>query len=236
MIDPVAESAAIAGWRAGDRVAGARLLAMHEGLVRTIVSKYAGDRVDLDDLLQIGRLALLQAAAAPAFDPVRATLATYAGTVIARRALAYRRRAMADLTAGDRAYAAVAELCGPNASADVRVAPQSLQRLTQRAARLDAPISGDTDTRLVDMLPSEGRSPDDVLDERLQMSCAVRLIMDLPDRSREILRRHYLSREPETFEVIGADLGIHGERVRQIEEVALSKLRRQASRMRQSYL
>ncbi len=48
--------------------------------------------------------------------------------------------------------------------------------------------------------------------------------MMLPERDQEILKRRFLTEEPETLEAIGQNLGISRERVRQIESRAYKKL------------
>jgi DNA-directed RNA polymerase sigma subunit (sigma70/sigma32) len=52
----------------------------------------------------------------------------------------------------------------------------------------------------------------------------------LDERERTVLWRHYgLGRPSETLTRIGSDLGLSAERIRQIEEQALDKLRAAAS-------
>jgi RNA polymerase primary sigma factor len=61
---------------------------------------------------------------------------------------------------------------------------------------------------------------------------AVRDLADrLDERERTVLSRHYgLGRPPQTLSAIGAGLGLTAERVRQIENAALKKLREAAAR------
>lgn len=60
--DPIAEAEAIDAWKAGDILAGDRLVRMHAGLIHKAVRCYESDVCELDDLMQTGRLALLHAA------------------------------------------------------------------------------------------------------------------------------------------------------------------------------
>lgn len=71
--------------QAGDRNAAETLLARHEGMVRSVVrnSRYPVT-VDRDDLMQVGRMALLAAANARNFDVARSKFTTYAMTSIRR--------------------------------------------------------------------------------------------------------------------------------------------------------
>lgn len=74
-------------YRAGDRSAGDALVVRHEGIVRAVVRavRYPAG-VDVEDLMQVGRLALLAAARTPEFDHDRTLWTTYAMTC-ARRAV-----------------------------------------------------------------------------------------------------------------------------------------------------
>jgi RNA polymerase primary sigma factor len=55
----------------------------------------------------------------------------------------------------------------------------------------------------------------------------------LDERERTVLRRHYgLGQTPQTLTRIGSDLGLSAERIRQIEEQALEKLREAAAQPR----
>ena len=90
-IDPAAEAEAIADWKAGDLLAGDRLIRMHAGLIYTTVRRYVTDRCELDDLLQVGRWALLRAALK--HEATLGRLSTYASRKIRGAALALMRRA-----------------------------------------------------------------------------------------------------------------------------------------------
>lgn len=76
MIDAAAEAEAIADWKAGDRRAGDTLLRMHAGLIFAAVRRYVSDHCELDDLVQMGRIALLDAATR--YDPTGAKFSTFA--------------------------------------------------------------------------------------------------------------------------------------------------------------
>lgn len=65
-----------------------------------------------------------------------------------------------------------------------------------------------------------------VLDERKQL--LYRAVGSLDERERYIIDNRYLTEEPQTLEDIGRKYGVSKERVRQIEERALDKIRKQA--------
>jgi RNA polymerase primary sigma factor len=102
------------------------------------------------------------------------------------------------------------------------------RRWAQRAVSLDAPASEETEGTLGEMLPdSDSPPPDDDL-IRQGLARDVRRAMRLLDRrERRILDRYFgiASGEPTTLEAIGRDLGLTRERVRQLKERAIGKIR-----------
>jgi RNA polymerase sigma factor (sigma-70 family) len=69
---------------------------------------------------------------------------------------------------------------------------------------------------------------DQTLGQRLDRDHIQHLMNRLDDREQEVLRAHYgLDRDQSaTYEQVGAKLGLSKQRVRQIEQTALAKLRR----------
>ncbi len=94
---------------------------------------------------------------------------------------------------------------------------------------LDEMISDDYDSTLLDFIPDEkSPQPDDALmDESLKIEVD-KVLASLPHREGEILRLYYgISGERTlTLSEIGERLSLSRERVRQIKELALKKLRR----------
>ena len=93
---------------------------------------------------------------------------------------------------------------------------------------MDKPFNEDDDNSLLDVLSSsKGISPDDsLLDESVKIDIA-RALSLLKPREAEILRLYFgIDRErPMTLEEVGQRFGLTRERVRQIKEKALRKLR-----------
>ena len=100
-------------------------------------------------------------------------------------------------------------------------------------ASLDAPLSGAEESSLHTLIRDPGQTDPSELSEQARVSDRVARLLDgLPPRESFILRlRHGIGvREPHTLEEIGARLGITRERTRQLEALALRKLREQISR------
>ncbi len=94
---------------------------------------------------------------------------------------------------------------------------------------LDAPLDSDGDALLTiaDVLACEAAVDDDDFDERLQEEVR-ELVGGLDERQRRIITRHYgLDGDPsQSLSGIGVDLALSRERVRQLHNQALEKLRR----------
>ncbi len=115
---------------------------------------------------------------------------------------------------------------------DVEKVREALQH-TGRHLSMDAPFNEDDDNSLLDVLPDdEDTSPDDTLmDESLKIDIE-RALSLLHPREAEITRLYFgIGREhPLTLEEIGQRFGLTRERVRQIKEKALRKLRQKHRR------
>ncbi|MEJ2503363.1 MAG: RNA polymerase sigma factor RpoD/SigA, partial [Gemmatimonadota bacterium] len=106
--------------------------------------------------------------------------------------------------------------------------------LSQTHLSLDAPLTPGEDNRLLDYLPDQfAPGPDDETYDRALMDTVEEALGTLKEREAKILRLYFGldSQEPMTLEEIGSILGITRERVRQIKEKALLRLRH-ASRAR----
>jgi RNA polymerase primary sigma factor len=100
--------------------------------------------------------------------------------------------------------------------------------ISQNHLSLDAPLTPGEDNRLLDYLPdNQNPGPDAETFEHALNQCIEEVLKGLKEREAKILRLYFGldSPEPMTLEEIGALLGITRERVRQIKEKALSRLR-----------
>lgn len=120
---------------------------------------------------------------------------------------------------------------------DLEISEEEVERtlaLSQAHLSLDAPLAPGEDSRLLDYLPDQySPAPDDETYERALAATIEEALSTLKEREAKILRLYFGldGQEPMTLEEIGSLLGITRERVRQIKERALGRLRH-ASRAR----
>jgi len=100
--------------------------------------------------------------------------------------------------------------------------------ISQSHLSLDAPLTPGEDNKLLDYLPdTQNASPDQETFERALTESIEEVLGTLKEREAKILRLYFglEGQEPMTLEEIGSMMGITRERVRQIKEKALARLR-----------
>ncbi|TFW08968.1 RNA polymerase sigma factor RpoS [Oxalobacteraceae bacterium OM1] len=106
---------------------------------------------------------------------------------------------------------------------------QDILALSEHATSLDAPLDNDPQASLMDMLPGDSDDGPDSRAEHHEMTVLVRdWLKKLPDKQRVvIIRRFGLDNDdPATLEELAAEMSVTRERVRQIQQEALVKLKR----------
>ncbi|WP_422974152.1 RNA polymerase sigma factor RpoS [Undibacterium sp. Ji49W] len=106
---------------------------------------------------------------------------------------------------------------------------QDILTLSEHATSLDTPLDNDPQSSLMDMLPGDSDDAPDIRAEQHEMTILVRdWLSKLPDKQRiVIVRRFGLDNDdPATLETLADEMGITRERVRQIQQEALIKLKR----------
>ncbi|MBC3870230.1 RNA polymerase sigma factor RpoS [Undibacterium oligocarboniphilum] len=106
---------------------------------------------------------------------------------------------------------------------------QDILALSEHATSLDTPLDNDPQSSLMDMLPGDGEDAPDVRAEHHEMTLLVRdWLARLPDKQRLVVMRRFGldNDDPATLETLADEMGITRERVRQIQQEALIKLKR----------
>lgn len=235
----------------GDREALDKLVRSNLRFVVSVAKKYQNQGVSLPDLINEGNLGLLRAAYR--FDPDRGIkFISYAVWWIRQailQALAEQGRivrvplgrASTLYRIGQHRASLIQELgrepTTTEVAEDLDLDYEEVEHtltLTRRHVSLDAPIKPGEDGRLMDYLPDRYTPAADY--ETYEKSLAETIestLSTLSPREARILKLYFGidGNEPLTLDQIGSILGITRERVRQIKEKALSRLRH-ASRAR----
>ncbi|HZX26820.1 MAG TPA: RNA polymerase sigma factor RpoS [Telluria sp.] len=106
---------------------------------------------------------------------------------------------------------------------------QDILALSEHATSLDAPLDNDPQSSLMDMLPGDADDSPDARAEQHEMTLLVRdWLSKLPDKQRVVVMRRFGldNDDPATLETLAEEMGVTRERVRQIQQEALMKLKR----------
>lgn len=207
--------------RRGDAQAVDQLVTANLRFVVSVAKKYHNERLSLSDLIDEGNLGLIRAA--ERFDERRnVRFISYAVWWIRQAIL----QAIAD-------HSHIMRVPLSRASALHPVANDTMQ-LARSYLSLDAPLGAADDGRLLDYLPDDtSPAPDDEIADSLRQEFVRAALMRLKGREAMVLKLYFGfdGNEPLTLEQIGDQLGVTRERVRQIKERALFRLRARESRM-----
>jgi RNA polymerase primary sigma factor len=120
---------------------------------------------------------------------------------------------------------------------EMEMTPRRIARLRNvaiRPASLDSPIQEDESATLADLVRDENaENPYESLEEKTVNGMLKDLVSNLPEREATILDYRFgLSGGQErTLEEVGVFFGVTRERVRQIQNIALGKLRRMIEKL-----
>ena len=104
-----------------------------------------------------------------------------------------------------------------------------MRTLGIRPTSLDAPLGDDADSQYSDIIEDEAAaSPFETLRSKTMREEIQKRVKELPPREAEILVLRYGldGRGPRTLEEVGKQFKVTRERIRQIQEIALNRLRR----------
>ena len=230
-----------------------KITTAHMRLVISMASKFRNFGLPMSDLVQEGHVGLLEAAAR--FEPerevrfstyatwwIRASMQDYilrnwsivrGGTSSSQKALFFnlrRLRARLAQTGSGKSptemYRQISESLGVPEK-DVELMDS---RLSGPDTSLSAPVADDESSAsrmdfLVDERPLQDELVETVIDEQRRSAWLHDALGVLNDREKSIIQQRRLSEDGATLESLGDQLGISKERVRQIENRALEKLR-----------
>jgi RNA polymerase primary sigma factor len=246
LLTPDEEVQLAARIKKGDETARAHMIKANLRLVVKIAQDYANYGLPLLDLISEGNIGLMKAV--ERFDPAKGgKLSTYAAWWIKqsiKRALANQSKTirlpvhMVDKISKMRRVAMVlAEELGREPS-DEELAEEigidraklaHLKSAALRPASLDAPISDDDTTEFGEIVGDENaQTPFELLSHKNMHLQLDGLLEVLDERELKIIEARFglNGQKPRTLEEVGQEFGVTRERIRQLQNIALKKLRR----------
>ncbi|MGY8705472.1 RNA polymerase sigma factor RpoH [Bradyrhizobium sp. 18BD] len=253
LLEAAEEAAYARCWREhGDREAAYRLVTSHLRLAAKIAMRYRGYGLPVADLISEANVGLM--VAVRKFDPDKGfRLATYAvwwikatvqeyvlrswslvrlGTTPAQKKLFFNlRKLKARLGAGEDGdlSSSQAEEIAAHLSVERRDVYEMNGRLRGDLS-LNVPVTDDgSSEEMIDLLADGSGDPEttlaDVQERERRREALGRGLVALPDRERRIVAARFMAEDAKTLDELAAEFGISRERVRQLEQRALEKLR-----------
>lgn len=241
-------------WRdKGDEKALHEMVRSYTRLVVAMASKFRNYGLPLGDLIQEGNIGLMQAASR--FEPEReirfSTYATWwirsamqdyvlrnwsivrTGTTAAQKSLFFnlrRLRSKIEYNAereglGEEGRASIAK----ELDVSVKDVTEMEGRLSGSDHSLNARIGEDGEDEWQSFLADDRPNPEEIVigmkDAQTRSKWLKQALAELSDREQTIIMERHLGQESVTLEDLGRELGVSKERVRQLEQRAMSKLR-----------
>jgi len=240
----------------GDSEAAHKLVTSHLRLVAKIAMGYRGYGLPVTDLISEGNVGIMQAV--KKFDPEKGfRLATYAmwwiraqiqeyvlhswslvkiGTTAAQKKLFFNLRKLKNqltsIDSGNLSPENVREIASRLDVKEAEVIDMN-NRLYGGDQSLNVKVSDEAETEWQDMLVDQNEIQGEILETKNEMSYRKKIFEKalevLNEREKEILTLRKLRDKPLKLEELSIKFNISRERVRQIEEKALEKLKKQVS-------
>jgi RNA polymerase sigma-32 factor len=233
----------------GDMEAAHRLICANLRFVVKVANEYSGYGLRLLDLVQEGNIGLMMAV--KKFDPTRGTrLITYAvwwirayiqnyimrswslvkiGTTQMQKKLFFKlaqtRNALLNQTGSEDLGDIAREL-----DVSEKVVAEMSQRMGRRDTSLDVELTEGEGYTLLHTLPDKTDNQEALLiadeERKLNREKTAAALSILNPRERHIIKQRILADPPSTLQDIADEYGVSRERIRQIEQKALQKLRK----------
>lgn len=229
------------------------LVQSYTRLVVAMASKFRNYGLPIGDLIQEGNIGLMQAA--NRFEPERELrFSTYAswwirssiqdyvlrnwsivrtGTTAAQKSLFFNLRRLRAQIEGKNGQEGLGMEGRAQIAKDLDVKVSDVEDMEARLAAndksLNAVVGEDGDTDWQSFLADNRPNPEEVVmgmkDAQTRSAWLQNALGELSDREQTIIRERHLVYEPVTLEELGKQLGVSKERVRQLEQRAMDKLK-----------
>ncbi len=241
-------------WREdGDEIALHEMIKAHTRLVVSLASRFRNYGLPMGDLIQEGNIGLMQAA--NRFDPerdirfstyaawwIRASIQDYilrnwsivrTGTTAAQKSLFFnlrRLRSKIEMKAereglDDEGRKSIAKTL----NVKIRDVEDMESRMSGGDQSLNAKIGESSEDNWQDFLADSAPNPEEIAtylkDSQTRSKWLRQALSELSDREKKIIQDRHLNYETVTLEDLGKELGVSKERVRQLEQRAMTKLR-----------
>jgi RNA polymerase sigma-32 factor len=254
MLEKEHELALARKWRdKKDEKALHELIKSYTRLVVSVASRFRNYGLPMGDLIQEGNIGLMQAAAR--FDPDREVrFSTYAtwwirssiqdyvlrnwsivrtGTTAAQKSLFFNLRRLRAKIENESEKEGLGEEGRKRVSKELGVSIKDVEEMESRLAAndksLNAAISDSSEDEWQSLLADESPNPEEIVigtkDAKTRSAWLNKALGELSDREQRIIRERHLGYDAVTLEELGKDLGISKERVRQLEQRAMDKLK-----------
>ena len=257
LLTAVSESRLAERAEAGDRDARNHLIEANLRLVVSIAKKYVGQGLSLEDLIGEGNIGLIRAVTK--FDYRKGfRFSTYAtwwikqaitraileGTRVVRLPVYIMEEVMRVKRTTRQLYQEMGREPTPDSIGErLNMTPERVSELliwAEKVFSLDAPLSEEEENTLGDIIEDmHERGPAEITDQQLLREEIRKVLGQLTVRERQVIELRFglIDDHDHTLEEVGKKLKVTRERVRQIEERAIRKLRHpQASRILKDYL
>jgi RNA polymerase primary sigma factor len=257
LLSAVSESRLAERAEKGDKEARNSLIEANLRLVVSIAKKYVGQGLSLEDLIGEGNIGLIRAVTK--FDYRKGfRFSTYAtwwikqaitraileGTRVVRLPVYIMEEVMRVKRTTRQLYQEMGREPTPEMIGErLGMTAERVSELliwAEKVFSLDAPLSDEEENTLVDIIEdSPDRGPAEITDEQLLREEIRKVLGQLTMRERQVIELRFglIDNHDHTLEEVGKKLKVTRERVRQIEERAIRKLRHpQASRILKDYL